>query len=49
MIYFKLIITMYLYFLGLVAICYLSKKIVEAIENEYKRRNKHTKQYRNRK
>lgn len=49
MIYFKLIITIYLYFIGFVAICYLSKKIVEAIENEYKRRNKHTKQHGNRK
>lgn len=37
MIYLKLIITMYLYFLGLVAICYISKKIVEIIENIYKR------------
>lgn len=37
MIYLKLIITIYLYFIGFVAICYLSKKIVEIIENIYKR------------
>lgn len=37
MIYFKLIITMYLYFFGFIAICYISKKIVEIIENIYKR------------
>ena len=40
MIYIKLLIIMYLYFFGLVAICYISKKIVEAIENEYKRKNR---------
>ena len=33
MIYIKLLIIMYLYFFGLVAICYISKKIVEIIEN----------------
>ena len=49
MICFKLIITIYLYFIGFVAICYLSKKLLEAIENAHTKRIKHLKQYRNRK
>lgn len=49
MIYFKLLITMYLYFLGLVAICYISKKILEVVEYAHKKRIENFKQYGNRK
>ena len=50
MIFFKILITIYLYFLGLITICYITKNFLEVLENaKNKKRIKHTKQYRNRK
>ena len=49
MIYLKLILAIYAYFIGFCLICYVTKKFLEVLGNEYKRRNKHTKQHGNRK
>lgn len=43
MIYLKLMLTIYLYFMAFCVIGYISKKIVEIIEHIYKRKNRRLK------
>lgn len=49
MIYLKLILAIYAYFIGLCLLCYVTKKFLEVLENAHTKRIKHFKQYRNRK
>ena len=49
MIYLKILIITYVFFIAFCFICYIAKKFLEVVYNAHKKRIKNIKQYRNRK